>query len=144
MSFKNLSVKTKLTASFGMLAIIVFVISGIALMALSDTNNRFRDYVNGIDARATAAASIRAAVDDRAMAVRNLVLVTTPADIEIEKKAVIDSEKRVQENLAKFNAMVAHAQDMSPAARNAAAEIGRVEEKYRPVALDIDRLALNN
>ena len=40
--------------------------------------------------------------------------------------------------------MVANASDMSDKARSLAAEIPRIEALYRPVALDIDRLALNN
>ena len=90
------------------------------------------------------AESIRTAVDDRAMAVRNLVLVTTPAGVETEKAAVLDAERRVEANLEKFNAMVASASDMSDKARSLAAEIPRIEALYRPVALEINRLAVNN
>lgn len=79
MNFNQLSVKTKLTGAFGMLAAIVLVVSGLSLKSLNDANNRFAGYVSGINARADAAEAVRTAVDDRAMAVRNLVLVTAPA-----------------------------------------------------------------
>ncbi|PQV55068.1 methyl-accepting chemotaxis protein [Paraburkholderia sp. BL21I4N1] len=144
MNLSNLSVRAKLTGAFGVLAAIVLIVSGIALKALNDANDRFSGFVSGINARAAMAESVRTAVDDRAIAVRNLVLVTTPADVEVEKTAVSDAEHRVEENLQKFNAMVASAQDMSDKARSAAAEISRIEALYRPVALEIDRLALSN
>ncbi|MFM0061048.1 methyl-accepting chemotaxis protein [Paraburkholderia phytofirmans] len=144
MKLQNLSVKGKLSAGFGLLVLIVLISSAMALKTLNDANVRFTGFVNGVNARAEAAASIRAAVDDRAMAVRNLVLVTTPADIEIEKAAVLVAEHEVETRLEKFNAMVASAQDMTDKARSLAAEIARIEALYKPVALDIDRLALSN
>ncbi|WP_246392256.1 methyl-accepting chemotaxis protein [Paraburkholderia youngii] len=144
MILNNLSVKTKLTVAFGALAVVVLLVSGLALKELNDANDRFSGYINGINARATVAEGVRTAVDDRAVAVRNLVLVTTPEDIELEKAAVIDAERRVEANLEKFNAMVAGASDMSDNARRLAAELPRIEALYRPVALEINRLAVSN
>jgi len=144
MNLKHLSVKTKLSVAFGVLAAIVLIISGISLKALNDSNDRFYGFISGINARAEMAESIRTAVDDRALAVRNLVLVTAPADIAIEKTAVNDAEHRVEDRLEKFNAMVTSAHDMSDKSRSLAAEIPRIEALYRPVALEIDRLALSN
>ncbi|WP_028208641.1 methyl-accepting chemotaxis protein [Paraburkholderia nodosa] len=144
MTLNTLSVKAKLTGAFGILAVIVLTVSGLSLMQLNDANDRFSGYINGIKARADMAEAVRAAVDDRAIAVRNLVLVTTPADVEIEKAAVLEAEHRVEVNLEKFNAMVASASDMSDKARSLAAELPRIEALYRPVALEIDRLAVNN
>ncbi|APA88569.1 MCP four helix bundle domain-containing protein [Paraburkholderia sprentiae WSM5005] len=144
MILNNLSVKTKLTAAFGALAVVVLIVSGLSLWELNDANDRFAGYISGINARATAGEAVRTAVDDRAMAVRNLVLVTTPADIELEKAAVDDAEHEVETRLEKFNAMVAGATDITDKARGLAAELPRIEALYRPVALEIDRLAVSN
>ncbi|MEX3969909.1 methyl-accepting chemotaxis protein [Paraburkholderia caribensis] len=144
MKLQNLSVKGKLSVGFGLLVLVVLISSAMALKTLYDANMRFSGFVNGINARAEAAAAIRAAVDDRAMAVRNLVLVTTPADIETEKAAVMVAEHEVETQLEKFNTMVASAHDMTDKARSLAAEISRIETLYKPVALEIDRLALSN
>ncbi len=144
MNQKNLTVRTKLTATFSLLAALVLVVSGLALNALTGANNRFSGFVSEINARAQMAASVRTAVDDRATGVRNLVLVTAPADIEIEKNAVTDAEQQVETRLTKFNAMMASASDTSEKERGLAAEISRIETLYRPVALEIDRLAVNN
>ncbi|EDT12067.1 methyl-accepting chemotaxis sensory transducer [Paraburkholderia graminis C4D1M] len=141
MNFHNLSEKAKLTAAFGSLAVVVMIVSGISLIALNDANERFAGFISGINARAQMAESVRNAVSDRAIAVRNLVLVSSPADIDVEKAAVLDAEKRVESRLDKFNAMVASAKDISENARTLAAEISRIEQLYRPVALEIDRLA---
>ncbi len=134
MNFKHLSVKAKLSAAFGLLATVVLIVSGISLKELNDANDRFSGYVSGINARAEMAEAVRTAVDDRAIAVRNLVLVTAPADVELEKAAVTAAEQRVETNLEKFNAMVANASDMTDKGRSLAAELPRIEGLYRPVA----------
>src|ERR1700744_3817835 len=80
----KLSVKAQLSGSFGFLALIVLIVSGLSLMALHDANNRFSGYISGISARARLAEDVRSAVDRRALAERNMALVTTPADFAAE------------------------------------------------------------
>ncbi|CAH2796729.1 MAG: Methyl-accepting chemotaxis sensor/transducer protein [uncultured Paraburkholderia sp.] len=144
MNFHHLSEKAKLTAAFGSLAVVVLIVSASSLIALNEANERFAGFVSGINARAQVAESLRNAVDARAMAVRNLVLVSSPADVDIEKAAVVDAEKQVEARLEQFNAMVAEAKDISETARSLAGEISRIEQLYRPVALQINSLALSD
>ncbi|WP_035515369.1 methyl-accepting chemotaxis protein [Paraburkholderia nodosa] len=138
------SVKAKLSITFGILTVIVITVSGLSLKQLNDANDRFSGYISGIKARADAADAVRAAVDDRAMAVHNLVLAITPADIALEGAAVNDAERKVEARLEKFEALVASASDMSDKARSLAAEIPRNEGLFRPVAMEIVRLAVSN
>lgn len=144
MNLNQMSVKSKLTGAFGALSVIVLIVSGFSLKELIDANDRFSSDIKDIKARADMAQAVRSAVDDRAIALRNLVLVTKPDDIELEKTTVIDAARRVEANLDKFNAMVAGAAGISDKSRSLAAEISRIEMLYRPVALDITRLAMNN
>jgi len=144
MNLGNLAVKVKLALAFGLLSAVILIVSAIALTELNEANARFTGFIGGINARADAAELIRNAVDDRAIAVRNLVLVTKAEDVEIEKKAVNVAVQEVQTRLERFNSMVASAPDMSDEGRRLAAEIPRIEEAYRPVALDIARLAMDN
>ncbi len=85
MNLKNITIKNKLIAGFGILALLVLLVAGMSLRALSASTEGFAHYVHGINARADMAAQIRTAVDRRAIAARNLVLVTKPADLELEK-----------------------------------------------------------
>nr|WP_239005875.1 methyl-accepting chemotaxis protein [Burkholderia territorii] len=126
---------------FGLLAAVVVVVSGMALKALSDTNDEFSRYMNGVNARANLSAQIRTAVDRRAIAARNLVLVTTPSDIQLELADVQQAHKDVQDRLAKLKDMMANATDTTDRARELVAEIVRVESSYGPVALNIVGLA---
>ena len=84
MKFRDLSIKTRLLAGFGTLALVVLVVSGLSLRALSRSTEGFSAYINGLNARAQMASQMLAAVDRRAIAARNLVLVTTQADLDLE------------------------------------------------------------
>ncbi|WP_321852299.1 methyl-accepting chemotaxis protein [Burkholderia diffusa] len=141
MKIARITIKTKLLGGFGLLAVVVVIVSGMALKALSDTNDEFSRYMNGVNARANLSAQIRTAVDRRAIAARNLVLVTTPADIQLELAEVQQAHKDVQDRLAKLKDMMANATDTTDRARELVAEIGRVEASYGPVALNIVGLA---
>ncbi len=99
--------------------------------------------MRGINARADMAVQVRSAVDRRAIAVRNLVLVAKPENLEIEKAQVARAHEDVATNLKKLNEMV-KASDASEKARSLVAEIDRVEAAYGPVATDIVNLALAN
>ncbi|MFZ6647779.1 methyl-accepting chemotaxis protein [Undibacterium sp. TJN25] len=138
----NLTVRAKLTLAFGGLALMVLLIAGLALKTLGDANARFEDYVNGINARANMAHLVREAIDLRAIAARNLVLVTKPEDIALEKDVVFKAHAEVGANLAKLKKL---AEDKSTAeeAHRMIAEIDRIEQAYAPVALSIVDLALN-
>ncbi|WP_367188444.1 methyl-accepting chemotaxis protein [Burkholderia sp. Ed8] len=136
-----MSIKTKLLGGFGLLAAVVVIVSGMALKALSDTNAEFSRYMHGISARANLSAQIRTAVDRRAIAARNLVLVTKPSDVEAELAEVNQAHKDVQERLAKLKDMMANATDTSDRARELVGDIVRIEGNYGPVALRIVGLA---
>ena len=144
MNFKSLSVKAKLSWSFGLLIIMLVAISVLSLKALSDANSQFSSYVSGIEARARLAETVRTAVDRRAIAARDLVLVTKPADLDAEKADVAKAHEDVQNALRQLNDQVAHATDASDKARSLVAEISRVESVYGPVAMNIVNAALTN
>ncbi|WP_082778945.1 methyl-accepting chemotaxis protein [Burkholderia sp. PAMC 28687] len=142
MNLQRMQVKTKLATGFGALTGAVLIVAALSVQSLSASNQRFESFVNGINTRANIAERIRTAVDRRAIAARNLVLVTKPADLEIEKAAVIQAHEDVQRNLRNFDNLVAGATDVTPEVRARVEEINRVESLYGPVALAIVDLAL--
>jgi methyl-accepting chemotaxis protein len=143
MNLDHLSVKARLTGAFGLLATLVLLVSCLSLKALSDSNDRFSSYMSGVNARGDLAAGVRTAVDRRAIAARNLVLVTKPEDLAIEKAAVTQAHEDVTTRLRQLNGLIANASDASPQARDLVTEINRVESLYGPVAQAIVDLALN-
>jgi methyl-accepting chemotaxis protein len=141
MKFHNMTVRAKLSLAFSVLAMLVLLVAGMSLKSLSDVNDRFSSYVRGLNARAMMAGSVRAAVDRRAIAVRNLVLVTKPEDLAAEKTAVTQAHEDVQTRIAKLKEM-AQAPDVSEEARTKINALDQVERAYSPIALAIVKLAL--
>ncbi|MDB5894623.1 MAG: methyl-accepting chemotaxis protein, partial [Rhodoferax sp.] len=89
MQFSNLRIRTRLSIAFGGLTLMVLLVSGVALFSLADANARFAGYTAGLNARATVASHVRTAVDERAIAARNVVLVTKDTDRASENAAAV-------------------------------------------------------
>jgi len=143
MSFGQLTVRAKLALTFGMMAALVVLVSVLAISALGDANDSFADYVDGARARAALTEKIRAAVLQRAVAVRNLVLVMKPADVEAERVAMTQAHEEVQTRLRQLNDAIATNPDVTAKARVLVAEINRIESRYGPVAVAIGDAALH-
>ncbi|WP_342050257.1 MULTISPECIES: methyl-accepting chemotaxis protein [unclassified Cupriavidus] len=139
---KSWTVRGKLRASYGALVAIVLIVSALSIYALGDANRRFAGFIDGINGRALLAHDIRTAVDRRAIAARNLVLVTTDADRKLEYAEVQRAHEEVMHKLETLQSRIASAPDASDTARRLVADIARVESRYGPVALDIVRLAM--
>jgi len=143
MPSRSYTVRAKLTAAFGGIALLVLAIAGLSLKALRDSSADLDRIANGFTARALMAGHVQTAVDRRAIAARNLVLLTQPDEVAQEKAAVLRAHEDVQANLAKLTQMIERATDVSAEARQLSQEIERVERAYGPVALAIVELALN-
>jgi methyl-accepting chemotaxis protein len=141
MNINQMTVRARLTAAFGVLVVIVLLVSGQSLRSLGAAHNDLVEYVNETSARGMLGAAVRGAAFARAVAARNLVLVTTPADREAEKAAVTLAHDRVSESLAKLKAAVAAA-GANEQERKLLAEIESVESRYGPLAQNIVELAL--
>ena len=141
MNTKNMTVRAQLIWAFSTLAVLVLLVAGLSLKLLNDANQNFVNSVQGIDARAAMADSVRTAVDRRAIAARNLVLVTKPADLEIEKNEVNQAQSDATERMAKLQQMAA-VDGVPQKGRDLIADMARIEQQYAPVALGIVDLAL--
>ncbi|MDY7575403.1 methyl-accepting chemotaxis protein [Actimicrobium sp. CCI2.3] len=135
-------IHTKLIISFAVLTGMVLLVAAIALNSISKANDHFSQYIHGIKARGAEADKFRRAVDERAIAVRNLVLVTKPADLALETELVKAAHARAGEHFAKLKDMLAKATDVSEKGRLMVVEMEKLETKYAPVALAIVDLAL--
>ena len=139
-----MKISTRLIATFSGLSIVVLVVTGLSLKSLSDANEHFANYVNGVDARVAMADEMRRSVAQRAIAARNLVLVSKPSDMETEKAVVLKAHEQVGKSMARLKEMIGAAKDVSEKARGLVAEMDTIEKAYAPVALDIVDLALKN
>lgn len=141
MNFSGMTVRTKLTWAFSALTALLLLVAAMAWSALAHENEAFDRFVGGITARVQVATSVRQAVDARAVAARNLVLVSQQQDLDSEQAKVQRAHETATRELAKLQDMAKGA-DVSTKARELIAEIARVEKLYAPVALEIVSLAV--
>jgi len=140
---KNLSVKKQLSLAFGALAVLVLLVSLLALRGLSGANDRFAGYVNGAAERESLAVDVRIAANRRAIAERNLVLVKTDADREAERVVATKAHETLHASLKSLKDAVATAADTTERDRTLVAAIDKIETAYTPVALEIVKLAMD-
>src|SRR5689334_12731308 len=106
MSFKHLRVRSKLMLGFVLLAAVVLLVSGLSLQSLGRANGRFTDYLASVGARERLATDLRGAAMQRAIAARNLVLVTGTADRAAEAAAVTQADNDMKTALSRLDAAV--------------------------------------
>lgn len=138
----NTSVRSKLAWAFGLLALIVLVVSGFAFKELKDANDEFENFVSGINARLAVANEVINAVNARAVAARNIVLLTKPEELAVENEAATRAHAKVGERLAKLKQMAETSKNVSAQAKQLIAEVDKIEQRYAPVALSVIDLGM--
>jgi methyl-accepting chemotaxis protein-1 (serine sensor receptor) len=142
MKLQHLSLKTKLVAGFCLLALNVMAVSALAVVELSKEHRKFSEFVRQSSARLALANEILDGANARAVAERNLVLVLTPEDRDLEFAAVQRSEARVGQALAALKEALARDSDVQEEERNQSTAIEGIEASYGPVAMHIVELAM--
>ncbi len=142
MKLSSLKVKTKLWLGFGLMAVIVALVSGAALYWLGHANQRFQIYLDGVAQRERLVSELETAAKSRAIAARNLVLVTKPEDKNVELEAVKKAHQKVKDALAQLKKNLDSGQGATAKDRELLARVDSVEDKYGPVALAIVAMAV--
>jgi len=139
---KHLTVKKQLILAFSALAALVLIVSLLSLYALRASNSAFVHYVGESSVQEHLAVEVRSAANRRALAVRNLVLVASPAEREAERRTLEAAHGALHEALDKLKTSTAAASDTDDKERALIAAIDKVEAAYAPVARDIAALAM--
>ena len=143
MKLNNLSIKAQLTLGFGLLSAGILAISLLSLKALHSADEKFETHVKEVAVREHLATDFHTAVFRRAVAARNLILATQPADQEAEKKAVTAAHEDAQVRLAALKDSLKTSTDKTDVDDKLVAEIERIEAAYSPVAMAIVKLSLD-
>ena len=138
----KLTVRKQLAISFGGLAALLVGVAVISLTNFMHLYEDFENYVTGVRARSEAAHLVREAVDLRAIAARNLVLVTTAADRDAEMKTVTQAHADVTSHLKRLKEL-SNDHSATQEDRRLVEKIDGIERLYAPVALAIVDLAAN-
>ena len=93
---KTLSTRKLLAGTFTVLALLVLLVSLLAQRSLSAADHRFSGYIAGIAHRQALATGISVAASQRAIGVRDMVLLDRPADRESAKAMTISFRSRAR------------------------------------------------
>ncbi len=138
---KNLTVKAQLTLAFALLTLVVILVSFMALHSLSGADARFSDYINGAAEREAFATDVQLQANRRAIGVRDMVLVKTPADLEAAKTMAVTANASLEVSLKALKDSLAKAVDATQKDQALIGAIDKVESQYAPVAVAIVQLA---
>lgn len=121
--------------------LILFGLSGMAVRTIASTQESFEHFVSNDFRRDGLAREVQAAADARAVAARNLLLVSEDTDIAVEKNAVAQAHERMQERLGQLRALL-QAPDVSAEERKLFESLEQIEARYGVVAQAIVELTL--
>ncbi|MCF8205667.1 MAG: MCP four helix bundle domain-containing protein [Methylotenera sp.] len=141
MGWKDLKLRTKLQSGFGVLALVVLVVSTVAIVALSRANDRFVEYVAGVGKDIELASGLQGAASRRALAVRDMVISEDAKALQELAETASREHAATQKSLQDLKDLVARRADGDEKDRALVAEIDRIESQYGPVALAIVKLA---
>ena len=127
--------QAKLLAAFGGLAFLVLLTAVLGLRTASNEHAAFAGYVGGPAQRMALANAMIDDANARAIAARNLLLLTDAAQLQAEAVAVKKAHDGVQTHLTQLRDSAAASGN--PQVKELVEAIVAAEAKYGPVALDI-------
>ncbi|WP_019703204.1 methyl-accepting chemotaxis protein [Paracidovorax oryzae] len=138
----TMTVKNQLSIAFGALVVMVLIVSVLSLHSLGNANQTFTGYMQGINAQSDLASGLRSAVNRRAIAVRNLVLVTERQEADKELALVLKADEDVQKNLSGLKKAIEQDRSAPASTRQLLGGLEQIESVYGPVARDIVKMAV--
>jgi len=134
---KQWTIRGKLRAAFGVLAVLVCALSLVAGLGLVDAHRMFADYVNVTAERMALANEVMHSANARAIAARNMVLTESPQALTRERERAVAAHARVQKAHEALKHRIDTDPDVSHEERQTYQRLADIEAKYMPVALRV-------
>jgi len=103
---KNAKIGVRLGASFGLLIALILVMAVVGISRMAVINNNLRDITDKNIVKMVLMETMSSAVNDEAIAVRNLILVTDAAEIQAMQKRIEAAAGRFEEAKTKLAGML--------------------------------------
>jgi methyl-accepting chemotaxis protein len=144
MKLRNLNVSTRLLAGFGLLTGLLLAVALIGFYGLWALNGKLDEIarVNGTQARL--ANELRASIQDRAIAMRNVVLYTTAVDRRAEAERIAKQGELYADAYQKLDRMFADEAGTDPRERSLMAALKQEESAAVPPMSKVVELSLAN
>ncbi|WP_395702997.1 methyl-accepting chemotaxis protein [Aquabacterium sp.] len=139
---RPMTVRLQLGLAFGVLLVLVVAVSLLSLTALRQSNEAFAFFVHESLQQEQLAIDVRVKAFQRALAVRNLVLLDQAGERTTESQTLAALHQQLGDSLAELGRRVRAARDTTPRELELLAALEKVEGDYGPVAQRIAALAL--
>ncbi|OYO29105.1 methyl-accepting chemotaxis protein [Janthinobacterium sp. PC23-8] len=110
MKLQNLTIAKRLGLGFGLVAMLLAVVIALGLSSMRDIQGRMEEITKVNDVETRLAQAMDLTVTERALAMRNLILLKEPKEIEIEVNRIAEQQRKyakAQEQLASMFASLA-------------------------------------
>ncbi len=144
MNFANMKVSSRLAIGFGLLLVSLLVVVGLSMAKMAEIQGHLQQIVKVNDVEVSAALNMRATVFDRMIALRNLVLVKEPADMQTETQRMQDQEKKYVDNDQKLGQMFTSIATTTPEEKALLAKVREQAAAAAPIIAKATELALAN
>ncbi|HWW68660.1 MAG TPA: methyl-accepting chemotaxis protein [Duganella sp.] len=141
---KNLSVKTRMAGGFGILLVLLVIISILGVVSLNKLRSGLTEivYVNSV--QSTLAVELRLSLLDRALAVRNLALLSDLPSMRIEADRIRTQERLYADAYQKLGKILDDDVETSPKERALFASLKEAEAAALPLFKQVEELGLAN
>ena len=94
MSFRHLKIATRLGLGFGLIALLLILVIALGLNSMQQIQNRMNEAIKVNNVETRLAQTMDLSVTERALAVRNLILLKNEKEIQLEVERISEQEKR--------------------------------------------------
>ena len=139
-----MKVATRLAAGFGLLLISLLVVVVLGLSKMAEIQGHLDEIVKVNDVEVRLILNMRSTVNDRMIALRNIVMLTEAAEMAPEMQRVRDQEKKYADNEQKLAQMFATIASTTPEEKAAQAKIHDLSVAAAPIIARAAELGLAN
>jgi methyl-accepting chemotaxis protein len=138
---KNLKIGVRLTIGFGIVLALLVTGATFGLRQVAKLNERV-EFITSVDeGKLLALSKVQFAVGLRAIAARNLVLVTDPVQQKGDIELVTKAQKDIDSGMTELTALMKNPADATAKEREMLEQLRALEAKYLPIATKIGALA---
>ncbi|MCM2496183.1 MCP four helix bundle domain-containing protein, partial [Burkholderia glumae] len=141
---KNMTVSTRLIAGFGLLTALLLAVAAIGFYGLSQLNGTLDDIARVNNTEAKLANRLRASIQDRAIAVRNLALLSDAQDMAKEAERISKQEQIYADAYQKLSQMFADEPGTTEREKTLLAQLKHDEAAALPPLRKAAQLGLSN
>jgi len=143
MNFRNMTVAGRLGTGFGLVSLLLVVVIALGLVSMRQIQQRMDEItqINGEETRLAQAMDLT--VTERALAMRNLILLKEEKEIQIEIKRIADQEKKYADAQDKLGRMFTSLKETSDEEKSMLEEIRKQAALATPFIQRATALALD-